>query len=158
MWLQSQRKEKGKNHKLPSSRHFLKFKMSFLVKFSYKNFFLVKLSHKIFPLFNRFSTFDKNVNLSKANPEAKNLFLAFPSLNTSIFFPTDLKIASTLRPFERLDSKSHPSRYRSLTILNKRKVNSPNGNVFKLFSITANKSFLPNSQKKDNLIKLIQIF
>jgi hypothetical protein len=39
----------------------------------------VKFSHKIFPLFNRFSTFDKNVNLSKANPEAeKILFLSSP--------------------------------------------------------------------------------
>ncbi len=59
------------------------------------------------PLFNRFSTFDKNVNLSKANPEAKNFFLTFPSLNTLIFFfsSTNLKIASTLRPFERLDAK-----------------------------------------------------
>ena len=106
VWPKSHWKEKGKNHKLPLSRHFLKFKMSCLVKFS----------HKIFPLFNRFSTFDKNVNLSKANPEAENFFLVFPSLNTSIF-TTYLKIASTLRPFERLDSK----------------VNSQNGKVFKLF-------------------------
>jgi hypothetical protein len=105
-WLQSQRKEKGKNHKLPLSRHSLKFKMSSFVKFS----------HKIFPLFNRFSTFDKNVNLSKTNPGAKNFFLTFPSLNTSIFFlsSTDLKIASTLRPFERFDSKVTLPKYRSL--------------------------------------------
>jgi hypothetical protein len=66
--------------------------------------FLVKFSHKISPLFNRFSIFDKNVNLSKANPEAENFFLVFPSLNTSIF-TTYLKIASTLTPFEGPDSK-----------------------------------------------------
>jgi hypothetical protein len=47
-------------------------------------------THFFSPLFNRFSTFDKNVNLLKANPEAKNFLLAFPSLNTSIFFSTDL--------------------------------------------------------------------
>jgi hypothetical protein len=94
--------------------------------------FLVKLSHNMFPLFNQFSTFVNNVNLSKANPEAKNFLLAFPSLNTSIF-STDLKIASTLRPFERLDAKSHPPKFRSLTFLNKKKVNSQNGKVFKLF-------------------------
>ncbi len=61
-------KRERQNHKLPLSRHFLKPKMSFLVK----------LSHKIFPLFNRFSTFVKNVNLSKANPEAKFFFLPSP--------------------------------------------------------------------------------
>ncbi len=66
--------------------------------------FLVRFSHKIFPLFNRFSTFGKNVNLSKANPEAENFFLVSPSLNTSTF-TTYLKIASTLTPFKGLDSK-----------------------------------------------------
>jgi hypothetical protein len=91
-----------KKHKLPSFRHFLKFKMPLLVKFS----------HKFSPLFNRFSTFDKNVNLSKANPEAENFLLAFPSLNTSTL-TTYLKIASTLRPFERLDSKVNPQKWKS---------------------------------------------
>ena len=61
-------KRKARNHKLPLSRHFLKFKMSPLVKFS----------HKFSPLFNRFSTFDKNVYLPKANPEAENPFLDLP--------------------------------------------------------------------------------
>ncbi len=42
--------------------------------------FFVKFSHKFSPLFKRFSTFDKNVNLSKANSEAENFLLAFPSL------------------------------------------------------------------------------
>jgi len=90
----TEKRKAKKNHKLPSSRHFLKSKMPLLVNFSLK----------FSPLFNRFSTFDKNVNLSKANPEAENSFLAFPSLNTSIF-TTYPKIASTLTPFEGPDSK-----------------------------------------------------
>jgi hypothetical protein len=66
---------------------------------------LVKFSHKFSPLFNRFSIFDKNVNLSKEiDPEAQKFFLAFPSLNTSIF-TTYSKIASTLTPFEGPDTK-----------------------------------------------------
>ncbi len=68
-------------------------------------FFLWNFHTNFPPLFNRFSIFDKNVNLSKTNPEAENFLLAFPSLNTSIFFTTYPKIASTLRPFEGLDSK-----------------------------------------------------
>ena len=66
---------------------------------------LVKFSHKFSPLFNRFSTFDKNVNLSKANPEAENPFLDLPLAKYLDFFTTYLKIASTLTPFEGLDSK-----------------------------------------------------
>jgi hypothetical protein len=38
----------------------------------------VKFSHNLSPLFNRFSTFDTNVNLSKANPEAKYFLSCFP--------------------------------------------------------------------------------
>ncbi len=33
-----------------------------------------------------FQTFDKNVNLSKTNPEAENFFLAFPSLKYLDFY------------------------------------------------------------------------
>ncbi len=121
------RERQKKSHKLPLSRHFLKFKMSCLVKFS----------HKLSPLFNRFSTFDKNVNLLKANPEAENFFLVFPSLNTSIF-TTYLKIARTLRPFEKLDSK--------MSILKMEK--------FSNFFHNGKQIFLPNkSREKDNLIK-----
>ncbi len=99
------KREKGKNHKLPSFRCSLKIQ---------RYLFFVKRSHKIFPLFNRFSIFDKNVNLSKVNPEAENFFLAFPSLKY-LDFTTYPKIASTLTPFEGPDSKSHPSKFRSLT-------------------------------------------
>jgi hypothetical protein len=48
---------------------------------------LLWISHTNFhPLFNRFSTFDKNVDLSKINLETEKSFLVFPSLNTSIFY------------------------------------------------------------------------
>ena len=127
VWPWSHWKEKGKNHKLPLSRHFLKFKMSPLVK----------LSHKLSPLFNRFSTFDKNVNLSKTNPEAEKFFLAFPSLNTSIF-TTYLKIARTLRPFRKAWLK------KSIPKMEKFSNSFHNGEQI----------FLPNkSREKDNLIK-----
>ncbi len=99
--------------------------------------FLWKFSHKTFPLFNRLSTFDKNVNLSKINPETEKFFLVLPSLNTSIF-TTYLKIASTLRPFRKAWLKSQFSKWKS----------------FQTFSITTNKSFYPNnSREKDNLIR-----
>ena len=98
VWLWSHWKEKGKNHKLPLSRHFLKFKMSPLVN----------VSHKLSPLFNRFSTFDKNVNLSKTNPEAEKFFLVFPSLNTSIFYDVS-KNSENIKTFSKgLTQKSTP--------------------------------------------------
>jgi len=98
---------------------------------------LVKLSHKLSPLFNRFSTFDKNVNLSKTNPEAEKFFLAFPSLNTSIF-TTYLKIARTLRPFRKAWLKK----------------SIPKMKKFSNFFHNGEQIFLPNkSREKDNLIK-----
>ena len=63
------KREKGKNHKLPSFRCSLKF----------KDTFSCEIFTRKFPLFSTdIQTFDKNVNLSKANPEAENFFLAFP--------------------------------------------------------------------------------
>jgi hypothetical protein len=134
VWPWSHRKEKGRNHKLPLSRHFLKFKMSCLVKVFTQN---------LPPLFNRFSTFDKNVNLSKANPEAEKFFLVFLSLNTSIFM-THLKIASTLRPFRKAWLKSKLPKWKS----------------FQTFSITANEIFHPIATGKEIIWsqKLIQTF
>ncbi len=102
VWPRSHWKENGKNHKLPLSRHFLKFKMSLLVK----------LSHKIFPLFNRFSTFEKNVNLPKANPEAENFFLVFPSLNTSVSYDVS-KNSEHIKTFREAWLKSQLPKWKS---------------------------------------------
>jgi hypothetical protein len=99
------KREKGKNHKLPSFRCSLKIQRYLL---------LWNFHTKIPPLFSQFSIFDKNVNLSKANPEAENFFLVFPSLKY-LDFTTYPKIASTSTPFEGPDSKSHPPKFQSLT-------------------------------------------
>ncbi len=114
-------KRKAKNYKLPLSRRSKNKRCRFLWK----------ISHKIFPLFDRFSTFDKNVNLSKANQEAENFFLAFPLLNTSIFYDGS-KNSEHIKTFREARLKSHPPKFRSLTFLNKEKVNSQSGKVFKL--------------------------
>jgi hypothetical protein len=74
-------------------------------------------SHTNFPLFSTDFQLSTRMLIFRKQTRKQNIFfLAFPSLNTSIF-TTYLKIASTLRPFERLDSK----------------VNSQNGKVSKLF-------------------------
>jgi len=87
----------------------------------------VKFSHKLCPLFNRFSTFDKNVNLSKANPEAKFFFLAFPSLKYLDFYDVS-KNSEHIKTFSRgLTQKSTPKMEK----------------FFKLSSIMANKNFYP---------------
>jgi len=68
-------------------------------------------SHTNFPpLFNRFSIFDKNVNLSKTNPEAKRIFfLVFPSLNTSIFFYDVSKNSEHINTFRGAPTQKSPS-------------------------------------------------
>ncbi len=116
------------------ARHSLKLKMSFLVK----------LSHKIFPLFNRFSTFDKNVNLSKANPEAENFFLAFPSLKYLDFYDVS-KNSEHINTFEglRLRRVTLP-KSRSLTFQNKRKL-TPKMEKFSNFFHNGERNLLPNS-------------
>jgi hypothetical protein len=112
---------------------------------------LVKFSHKIFPLFNRFSTFDKNVNLSKANPEAENSFLVFPSLNTSIFYDVS-KNSEHTKTFRGARPKSHPPKIQKFNFLEQKKVNAQNGRVFKLFPWWQ-WILLPKSHReKDNLI------
>ncbi len=65
----------------------------------------MKFSHKFSPLFNRFSTFDKNVNLPKANPEAENPFLDLPLAKYLDFFYDVSKNSEPLTPFEGPDLK-----------------------------------------------------
>jgi hypothetical protein len=75
----------------------------------------VKISHKFSPLFNRFSTFDKNVNLSKANPEAENPFLDLPLAKYLDFFYDVSKNSEHINTFRGARLKSHPSKFQSLT-------------------------------------------
>ena len=124
-------KRKARNHKLPLSRHFLKFKMSPLVN-----------SHTNFPLFSTdFQLSTRMLIFRKTNPETENFFLVSPSLNTSIF-TTYLKIASTLTPFEGPDSKS-PFLIPKFNFLEQEKVNAQNGKVFKLFPLWRTEIFYP---------------
>ena len=89
---------------------------------------------KISSLSNRFSTFDKNVNLSRINPEAENFFLAFPLAKIPRFFTTYLKIANTLTPFEGPRPRKSPSQIPKFNFLKQtKKVNTQNGKVFKLY-------------------------
>jgi len=76
---------------------------------------LVKFSHKIFPLFNRISIFDKNVNLSKANPEAERPFLDLPLAKYLDFFYDVSKNSEHINTFRGARLKSHPSKFQSLT-------------------------------------------
>jgi hypothetical protein len=62
-------KRKGKNHKLPSFRCSLKIQRYLSCVIFTQRFLLFSTD---------FSIFDRNVNLSKINPEAENFFLAFP--------------------------------------------------------------------------------
>ncbi len=126
------------------------------VPWKFKMSFLVKLSHKIFPLFNRFSTLDKNVNLSKTNPEAKKFFLVSPSLNTSIFYDVS-KNSEHINTFRGARLKKSPSQIPKLNFL-KKESQRPRWKSFYFFH-NGERTLLPKSHReKDNLIKLIQIF
>jgi len=70
---------------------------------------LVKLSHKFSPLFNRFSTFDKNVNLSKANPEAEKPFLDLPLAKYLDFFYDVSKNSEHINTFRGAPTQKSPS-------------------------------------------------
>ena len=61
--------KKGMNHKLPSFRCSLKIQRYLSCVIFTQRFLLFSTD---------FSIFDRNVNLSKINPEAENFFLAFP--------------------------------------------------------------------------------
>ena len=119
---------------------------------------LVKFSHKFSPLFNRFSIFDKNVNLSKNKPgSTENFFLVSPSLKYLDFYDVP-KNSEHINTFRGARLKSHPSKFRSLTFQNKRKP-TPKTKKFPYFFHNGERNLLPKSHReKDNLIKLIQIF
>ncbi len=142
-------KRKAKNHKLPLSRHFLKFKTSLFVKFS----------HKLSPLFNRFSTFDKNVNLSKSKPGSKKFLSCLPLAKYLDFYDAS-KNSELIKTFREARLKSHPPKFKSLTFLNKKKRKSnPKMEKFSNSFHNGVKTFTQQSREKDNLIKkLIQIF
>jgi len=99
--------------------------------------FLVKLSHKIFPLFNRFSIFDKNVNLSKANPEAENFFLVFPSLKYLDFYDVS-KNSEHINTFRGAPTHKSPSQIPKSNFLEQKKVNAQKWKSFQTLSIMAN--------------------
>jgi len=110
-------------------------------------------SHTNFPLFSTdFQLSTRMLIFRKQNPEAEKFFLAFPSLNTSIF-TTYLKIASTLTPFEGPDSKVTLPKFRSFNFLEQKESQRPKRKSFQTLSIMANWNLLPKSHReKDNLI------
>ncbi len=151
VWPWSHRKEKGK--KKPS----IAIIQTFL---EIQDVLSCEIFTQNFPLFSTdFQLSTRMLIFRKQNPEADNFLLAFPSLDTSIF-TTYLKIASTLRPFERLDFKvTLPQKnFRSLTFLTE-EVNSQNGKVFKTFFHSGEQIFYPTVKgKKIIWSKLIQTF
>jgi hypothetical protein len=84
---------------LPSFRYSLKSKDTV----SFETF-----TQKVSPLFNRFSIFDKNVNLSKANPEAEISFLPSPSLKYLDFYDVS-KNSEHINTFRGARLKKSPS-------------------------------------------------
>ena len=104
--------------------------------------FLVKLSHKFFPLFNRFSTFHKKVNLSKANPEAENPFLDLPLAKYLDFFYDVSKNSEHINTFRGVRLKKSPFQIPKLNFLEQKKANPQNGKSH-FFSIMANEIFYP---------------
>ena len=120
--------------------------------------FLWNLHTKISSLFNRFSIFDKNVNLSKANPEAENLFLAFPSLKYLDFYDVS-KNSEHINTFRGTPTHKSPFQIPKFNFLEQKESQRPKRKSFQTLSIMANWNLLPKSHReKDNLIKLIQIF
>ncbi len=114
--------------------------------------FLVKLSHQIFPLFNRFSIFDKNVNLSKANPEAENFFFVFPSLKYLDFYDVS-KNSEHINTFRGARLRKSPSQIPKFNFLEQKENQRPKWKSFQTLSIMANWNLLPKSHgEKDNLI------
>jgi hypothetical protein len=126
-------KRKAKNHKLPLSRHFLKFKMSLFVKFS----------HKLSPLFNRFSTFDKNVNLSKANPEAKFFFPSCLPLAKYLDFYDVSKNSEHIKTFREARLKKSPSQIQKFNFLKQKKKLIPKMEKFSNFFHNGEQIFHP---------------
>ena len=95
-------------------------------------------SHTNFSLFSTDFQLSTRMLIFRKQTRKQENFSVFSSLNTSIFFTTYLKIASTLRPFERLDSKSQFPKWKSL----------------QTFFHNGEQTFYPTVKgKKDNLIR-----
>ena len=94
---------------------------------------LVKFSHKFSPLFNRFSTFDKNVNLPKANPEAENPFLDLPLAKYLDFFYDVSKNSEHINTFRGARLKKSPFQIPKLNFLEQKESQRPKWKSFKLF-------------------------
>jgi len=68
----------------------------------------------------------------KQTRKQKSLFLAFPLAKIPRFYDVS-KNSEYINTFPGARLTSHPPKFRSLTFYNKKKVNTQNGRVFKLF-------------------------
>ncbi len=116
------------------------------VLWKFKMSFLVKLSHKIFPLFNRFSTFDKNVNLSKTNPEAKKFLSCFPLAKYLDFYDVS-KNSEHINTFRGVRLKKSPFQIQKLNFLKQKESQRLKRKSFHTFSIMANEIFYPKKSQ-----------
>ncbi len=104
-------------------------------------------SHTNFPpLFNRFSTFDKNVNLSKTNPEAENFFLVSPSLKYLDFYDVP-KNSEHINTFRGARLKKSPFQIPKFNFLEQKESQRPKRKSFQTLSIMANWNLLPKKSQ-----------
>ncbi len=118
----------------------------------------VKFSHKFSPLFNRFSIFDKNVNLSKANPEAENFLSCLPLAKYLDFFNDVSQNSEHINTFRGAPTHKSPSQIPKFNFL-KRKPTPKTKKFSNSFHNGELKSFTQKSQGKRSFDhKFIQTF
>ncbi len=94
----------------------------------------------------------------KQTRKQKDPFSIFPSLNTSIFYDVS-KNSEHINTFRGARLKSHPSKIPKLNFLEQEESQRPKWTSFHTFFHNGElKSFTQKSQRKDNLINLIQTF
>ncbi len=102
------KKRKAKNHKLPSSRHFLKLKMSFLVKFPHK-----------FPLFSTDFQLSSRMLIFRKQTRKQRFPSCLPLAKYLDFYDVS-KNSELIKTFQEARLKSHPPKFKSLTFLNRK--------------------------------------
>ncbi len=114
--------------------------------------FLVKFSHKTFPLFNRFSTFDRNVKSLESKPGSRKFLSCLPLAKYLDFYDVS-KNSEHINTFREARLKSHPPKFRSLTFQKQKESQRPKRKSFHTFFHNGERNLLPKSHReKDNLI------
>jgi len=91
-----------------------------------------KFTHKLPPLFNRFSTFNKNVNLSKAKPGSIEILSCFPLAKYLDFYDVS-KNSEHINIFRRGPTQKSPFQIQKFNFLEQKESQRPTWKSFKLF-------------------------